>query len=170
MTDLIVKVFPELAGQPFHIVLISLALLCGYQLLYAVASWRVYEKMGEKGWYSLIPLFNYYILYKRCYSVKAFWKFVVISLIALICDYGSMRFSLQENIELLVNIIYIICSIWLLYEQIIMLIRLSKAFDHGVLFGWGLYLFQIVFMLILAFGKSEYLENPEESKKWTVKL
>ena len=29
-----------------------------------VACWKVFEKAGQKGWSSLIPFYNYYVLFK----------------------------------------------------------------------------------------------------------
>ena len=36
----------------------------GFIVLYAIAGWVVYVKAGEKGWKSLIPIYNFYVLLK----------------------------------------------------------------------------------------------------------
>ena len=34
-----------------------------YYILLVVAGWKIFEKAGEKGWKSLIPIYNTYIFY-----------------------------------------------------------------------------------------------------------
>lgn len=39
-------------------------LLLALSIFMVVCEWRIYKKAGEKGWKSLIPLYNTYTLYK----------------------------------------------------------------------------------------------------------
>lgn len=40
--------------------------------------------------------------------------------------------------------------------SIVLVFKLAKAFGHGIGFGFGLWLLNPIFMIILAFGSSEY--------------
>ena len=46
--------------------------------------------------------------------------------------------------------------------NLVMNIKLSQRFGHGILFGLGLMFLTPVFTLILGLGDSEYLGNPDE--------
>ena len=58
-----------------------IAFIVGIAILFAVlqiiAAWKVFEKAGEKGWKSLIPFYNIYILF-RVLGIKEwyFWVFL----------------------------------------------------------------------------------------------
>ena len=123
-----------------------------FYVLTVIAEWRIFNKMGEPGWISLIPLVRDYILYQRTWRTQWFW-------IWLVCmafgawrifggdDGGSLRVAAGAGAALLHA-----C------EQY----RLSKSFGYGLLFTIGLIFLNPVFLLILGLGDSAYLGNPGE--------
>ena len=56
------------------ILVISLILLIAY-IVWKVAYWKIFSKAGEKGWKSLIPIYNQYILCKIV-GVSPWWMLI----------------------------------------------------------------------------------------------
>ncbi len=46
-----------------------------YTLLLLISQWRVYTKMGRKGWEGFIPIYNSYVLFKVLYGNG--WRFLL---------------------------------------------------------------------------------------------
>ncbi|HEU5187833.1 MAG TPA: DUF5684 domain-containing protein [Candidatus Saccharimonadales bacterium] len=92
-----------------------------------VAFWRVFEKAGQPGWAALIPFYNMYVLLKIV-GRPGWW------LILLFIP--------------LVNVIV----------SLVVALDMAKAFGKSTLFGVvGLWLFNIIGYLILAFGDAKYI-------------
>ena len=47
-----------------------------FYVLVVIADWKIFEKAGEAGWLSLIPVVNAYIMFKIVYGSG--WKFLLI--------------------------------------------------------------------------------------------
>ena len=99
-----------------------------------VANWKIFTKAGERGWASIVPFYNMYVLFKIAFGNG--WFF-------LLC---------------LVPVVNAVIGIMLYF-------KLSKAFGHGVGFGFGLLFLTPIFFLILAFGSSEYEGAQKRDKK-----
>lgn len=106
-------------------------------ILLIVCEWKIFSKAGEKGWKSIIPIYNTYILFKICGLSP--W-FLLIPFITMI------------PIEEIQSISYVISGLLTIYTSY----KLAKAFGHGVGYTIGLVLLPFIFYPILAFGKSEY--------------
>lgn len=95
-----------------------------------VAMWRIFEKAGEKGWKSLIPIYNSWILFEL--SGKPGWW----ALVSLVPYVGSFIFL----------VLYILA-----------MLQLAKNFGKSQSFAiFGLIIFSVVGMLILGFGDAKY--------------
>ena len=101
-------------------------------ILIIVTYWRIFKKAGKPGWASLVPLYNWIVLYKVA-GISPLWLLVylvagvpVIGPLAVICVTAYCRVSL------------------------------AKAFGKSDAFAIGLVLLHPIFMMILAFGDSEY--------------
>jgi len=46
-----------------------------YFILILVSQWRVYKKMGRKGWEGIIPIYNTFVLFKVLYGNG--WRFLL---------------------------------------------------------------------------------------------
>lgn len=151
-------VFPELAGQTWPIIAVTLSIAVVFYLLLAISEWKMYTKMGEKGWKAFIPVYNLYILLKRCSNVNYLWQFIVFGIICFIVDVLVSSKLLPDNSwQYWVCIVaQLISSIWLLVIEIKTLHAVSKSFGHGAGFTVGLIFLTFIFQLILSFGKSEY--------------
>ncbi|MCI8404863.1 MAG: hypothetical protein HFE49_08195 [Clostridia bacterium] len=117
-------------------------------VLMVVAYWNIFKKAGEPGWKSIIPVYNSYILFKISWSTVIFWITLVIGFVTGILV--NMDNTVATVIVSLLSIVTLVISIMQCY-------KLSKAFGHGVGFTLGLIFFSPIFMLILAFGSSQYV-------------
>ena len=108
--------------------LISLAIF----VLTIIANWKIFTKAGQAGWKSIIPIYNMVILYKVA-GISPWW--LLLYLTAFIPVVGTV-ISVGLTIYLMIN--------------------LAKAFGKGSGFMVGLILLNTIFMMILAFGESEY--------------
>lgn len=119
-----------------------------------IAYWQIFKKAGEKGWKSLIPAYNSYIMYKISWKTSMFWIEIALGVLYSIL-YGISYSSGSAVLSVLAYIVYIAVIV----IGIMVLHKLSKAFGHGVGFTVGLVLLCPIFILILAFGSSQYVGN-----------
>lgn len=137
-----------------------------FYIIFIIAFWKIFTKAGEKGWKSLIPIYNTYIMYKIVNMKSWFWYLIAISICASIMmtfdgynvwtmtdaqlaafNYGAHPMTLIATLGL--SIISIVASIIFAY-------RMSKVFGHGIGYTIGLLFLPCIFWLILAFGGSKY--------------
>lgn len=104
-------------------------------ILTIIANWKIFTKAGEKGWKSLIPIYNSVVLFKIA-GLSPLWIFGYFA-----------------------SIIPVIGWIAVLGLTIYLMYNLAKAFGKDSAFTVGLVLLNTIFMMILAFGKSEYQLN-----------
>lgn len=95
-------------------------------VLNAIANWVLFAKAGKPGWASLIPFYGSYCLFDIAMPGKG-WHFLL-----MLIPFYNIYLMIKLNIEL------------------------SKKFGKPALFAAGLLFFPVVFMSILAFGKSVY--------------
>lgn len=95
-----------------------------------VAMWKVFEKAGEKGWKSIIPIYNVVTLYK---IVGLSPWLLLLFLVPVVNGFAALVLTIIQDI------------------------KLAKAFGQGGGFAAGLIFLAPIFYLILGFGKSEYV-------------
>ena len=104
-------------------------------ILIIVAMWKIFTKAGEAGWKSLIPIYSSVILY-RIAGISP-WL-ILLYLLVWVPVIGPL-ISLGLTIYLMIN--------------------LANAFGKSTGFAVGLILLNTIFIMILAFGNSEYQLN-----------
>lgn len=140
-------------------------------ILLIIAEWKIFEKAGEKGWKSLIPIYGQYILFKIIGAKMWFWAFLAISVVAsiMICanplpiDANATQAEVEEILNTLDWNNYIpfiigtvttfICSIFM---DIFVAVKLAKAFGKGIAYILGLIFFTPIVLMVLGFGKAKY--------------
>ena len=120
------------SGAAFGATFVILMLVALVFFFFAiVAMWRIFEKAGEKGWKSLIPIYNSWILFEI--SGKPGWW----ALVGLIPYVGSVVYF----------VLYILAAL-----------QLAKNFGKSQTFAiFGLIIFSVVGMLMLGFGDAKYV-------------
>ncbi|MGN0817802.1 MAG: DUF5684 domain-containing protein [Candidatus Coproplasma sp.] len=165
--NFIEKVFPELAGQTLPVIIITLAITLAVYVLIVVAEWKMFTKMGEKGWKSLIPVYNLYILLKRCSKVSYLWQMIVGGVIIVIIDalyYAKVINADVPWMAIVFGLLQLAAIIWVLVLEIKYMHGVSKSFGHGAGFTVGLIFLTFIFSLILSFGSSQYQAINDENE------
>lgn len=140
-------------------------------ILIIIAWWKLFEKAGEKGWKSIIPIYNLYILFKIAHMKSWFWW----SLCVMVIGYIMMSVNMPPVITEAINnnteinfdavewgkhvpFIIGLVAVWgaEIIANIALSIKLAKAFGKGDWFAVGIFFFPYITLLILAFGKSKY--------------
>lgn len=161
------------AGGIFGAILVA-AFACALVVLVLriIANWKIFEKAGEKGWKSLIPIYCDYISYKITRMVPWFWVLIVCGIVGGFIvssdvTFTEMLYNQEEfNFEtfdvsqhLPAFLTEIVTCILSTIVGIIYAWRLKKAFKKSTGFFVGLLLLPSIFWLILAFGDSKYDKN-----------
>lgn len=156
-------------------IVFSLAL----SILLIVALWKVFEKAGEKGWKSLIPLYNLYIYCKIAWSKGWFWLLGSLPLIGIIWMFLSVflwflsrdsgletmrAFSSFKNMaNRLLGLLSTFSLIATVVATCVVNIRMAKKFGKSTGFGIGLIFLSGIFIPILWFWSAEYQEKEQKS-------
>ena len=109
-------------------------------VLTIIAQWKIFTKAGEKGWKSIIPIYNLVILFKII-GINPLW----------ILGY------LAAGIPVIGQLFALGLTIYAMY-------KLALAFGKDGAFTIGLVLLNTIFVMILAFGSAEY-QLPKEAEK-----
>ncbi|MGN1372829.1 MAG: DUF5684 domain-containing protein [Candidatus Coproplasma sp.] len=166
--NFIEKVFPELAGQTLPVIIITLSVTLAVYILIVAAEWKMFTKMGEKGWKCLIPVYNLYIMLKRCAKVSYLWQMIVGGVIIALIDILSYAKVIDAEITwmaIVFGLLQLAAIIWVLVIEIKYMHGISKSFGHGAGFTVGLILLTFIFTLILSFGSSQYQAVNQEAKE-----
>ncbi len=144
------------ASYSIHTVIVpsDFTLFSGIGILFAIA-WYVLQIIARRK--ALIPFYNSYTQYELTWSVSMFWLVIALSLA------GGILNSLIGG-GLIRAIAGIMAFAAMIIEYPMANHKLSKSFGHGVGFTIGLLLFESIFMLILGFGKSEYIGNTTKNE------
>lgn len=143
--------------------MIVLTILLGILVFIAliiIAWWKIFEKAGEKGWKSIIPFYNIYIIFKICWSKKWFWIFMLTTILpSIISEFVSENGGIKNTILSVVLVILLILEIVI---YIVQAFKLSKSFGHKAGYGFGLLFLPNIFTLIIAYGRSKYVKRLDE--------
>jgi hypothetical protein len=128
-------------------------------ILSAIGRWKVFVKAGEEGWKAIIPFYSDYILYRVSWKANFFF-------IALVLRLAGGYLSNTENNggeSMFLALLSALVGIASIVLRIALDIHIADRFGKGIGFVIGLFLLEPVFMLILGFGESRYLGNPDEN-------
>ena len=59
-------------------------------VLYVIGLWKIFEKSGEKGWKSLIPFYNFYIISKLFWGKGLWFLLIFIPVVNIIFEIITM--------------------------------------------------------------------------------
>lgn len=79
-------------------------------ILLVVAEWKIFTKAGEKGWKSLIPIYNYYILCKIADGNG--WKFLlfivpIVNLVYIIMLNYRLALSFGKDVGFTIGLVFL---------------------------------------------------------------
>ncbi len=116
-----------------------------------VAWWKLFTKAGEKGWKSLIPIYNLYV-YCRIIGIN-FWIYVLAIPVGL---YLLSLLAVSTGSAALTTVVSIAAVFYAIFFGIYEAIKLGDAFKKSTLFKVCIFFFAPICLLILAFGSSKY--------------
>jgi hypothetical protein len=123
-------------------------------LLIAICRWIIFQKAGQAGWKSLIPIYDTFVQL-RIIQRPPWWGYLIVglSLVQIVLTYmqdggTNDSFSLQL-INGIATIVAFIFSVRITHG-------ISRSFGHDIGFTLGLLFLPYIFYPILAFGSSTY--------------
>ena len=105
-----------------------------------IAMWKLFTKAGQKGWKSLIPIYSQIIMF----------RIAKISPWLLLLYFASF-------IPVIGWIVIVALNAYFAY-------KLAKAFGKDGGYAVGIFFLPVIFYMILAFGKSEYVVDDEKTE------
>lgn len=112
----------------------------------------MFQKAGEAGWKSIIPVYSTYVSFKICWGTAPFWALVAMATFAGAFA-GNGTPAGYPMLGVLVALLY--CAIAVV--GLVMLYKTSLAFGHGIGMALALLFFPNVATLVLGFGSSRYV-------------
>ncbi len=138
---------PEIGALSPTLIIIGIAV---YVLL-IITEWRILRKAGEKGWKSLIPIYNIYVSH-HIVGMSHIWFILEICtwIVELIFESSSVI------PEWAVIVFGIPTALITVASELIHIIKMCDCFGKGKLFKIGMFFIPSVFTMIIAFDNSEY--------------
>ena len=140
-------------------------------VLLVIAQWKVFEKAGEKGWKSLIPIYGQYILFKIAGAKAWFWGLLCVSIVCSIMmgantpaiDWNASQEVINGQLNLIDWSQYtpyvigmVVTCIASLVVEIVLAVKIARAFNKGGAYIFGLIFFAPIVLMVLGFGKAKY--------------
>ncbi len=126
-------------------------------VLTIIAWWKIFKKAGQPGWKSIIPLYDGHVLYGICWRPLYFW------LTALFVGGSEVIYELcikeQAQPSIVLSLLAIAMGVVGIVFIVKFCLKLARSFGKSVGFAIGLILLNTIFILILGFGKAEYVGN-----------
>lgn len=116
-------------------------------VLMIVTNFKIYKKAGEEGWKCLIPYYNTWTECKFL-GINTNWVWILIgsSFVFVFLD-GLLDTTIFSYLSYIVTF----------YFQVLRSISMAQSFGKDTGYGVGILFLQVVFLPMLAFGKSEYV-------------
>lgn len=120
--------------------MVYLVIVLAIAIVQIIAMWKLFNKAGEKGWKSIIPIYNLVILFK----ISGLSPWLILVFFATIIPFIGWIAPIALNA--------------------VLSYKLAKSFGKDGGWAVGLYFLAPIFYMILAFGKSEYIGPDGEAK------
>ena len=110
--------------------MIFMIVLClAVSIFSIIVTWKMFQKAGEEGWKSIIPVYNKIILFKIIGYKWYYILFFALGFVPVVGRIALVLFGAHYNI------------------------KLAKSYGQSIGFGIGLFLVKPVFGAIIAFSK-----------------
>ena len=119
--------------------------------LFVVAEWKILTKAGEKGWKSLIPVYNVFISH-HIVGMSHIW--FILEIVTWIIE---AILELVKGLPPWIALVFgILTAGFTVVSEVIHIIKMCNCFGKGTAFKIGMILIPDLFFLIIAYGKSVY--------------
>lgn len=123
---------------------VYLVVILAIAVVQIIGMWKIYTKAGEKGWKSIIPIYNIVILFK----IVGLSPWLIFAYLAVFIPFIG----------------WIACLALTVY----VCYCLAKSFDKDIGYAVGLWLLAPIFYMILGFGNAQYVGPYAKSKNVVV--
>ena len=147
--DALNTLFAALGAVAGVIVVIALV----WVVLNIAATWRIFNKAGEPGWKSIVPIYNNYVLYGKVWSTVWFWVTLVLNAVVF---YTQPQAVAEGASMTALQMVGAVCMIASMVLYILLNYKTAKAFGKGIGFTLGLIFLQPIFLMMLGFGSAQY--------------
>lgn len=124
-----------MAAAGAGVMVVYLIIAIAVAVVSIIAMWKIFTKAGKPGWAAIIPVYNLVVLY-QIVGINPLWLLMLIG-------------AIIPFVNFIVAIAFFILNI-------LVDIKLAKAFGKGGGFAVGLIFLPFIFQCILGFGSSEY--------------
>lgn len=125
---------------------IILSIVAIFSIIILIAKWNLYKKAGYKGWESLIPLYNNWILIKIAELNEWYYLGLISPTLFNIINIEDITITIISSLIQLTTIFFIYYNI-------------SKKFNQDLIFAILLVIFPYIMIPILGFSK-DHIYNP----------
>ena len=122
-----------------------------WYILMVIAWWRIFTKAGEKGWKSLIPIYNMWVAYKIV-GMSGWWAFLPLLTGALQGIFGGE----DGEMPAIAGFVVVAVAIVGIVVEIMSNWKMAKAFKKSDLFALLTVFFPNICGLIIGFGGAQY--------------
>lgn len=129
-----------LAATILGALMVYLFIILVIAVIQLIAMWKLYKKAGEKGWKSIVPIYNLVILFK----ISGLSPWLIFAYFAAVIPFIGWIVPIALNA--------------------VLAYKLAKSFGKDGGWAVGLYFLPTIFYMILAFGRSEYVGPGGETK------
>ncbi len=151
----------------FYLVIIAISLAIA--VLQVISQWKLFEKAGEKGWASLIPMYNYFVMVKIAtgnYTLGWVYLGICIAYTAL-CVVAQFIMGFSADSET-VSFEYVMIMLVLMAIMIpVYIIAGYVSYMFGKSYGkptvWNVCMIFIspILMIVMGFDKNTYYVGPK---------
>ena len=137
-------------------------LTIGLAVFMVIVLWRIFQKAGQPGWKTLIPVYNAIVFYNIA------WKFIyflipigimVLGIILTVIAASSGSYDATAALGAITVFLFAGAGIAMAVLEIIAMVNLAKRFGKSGGFAVGLIFLAPIFLAILAFDQSRYYLN-----------
>ena len=143
-------------SDPLQMVLIVAIILI--YVIFVAAEWKILTKAGEKGWKSLIPVYNVFVSHHIA-GMSHIWFIleVVTWILEVILELVK---GLPSWVVLAFGLFTVVFTV---VSELVHIIKMCSCFGRRTAFKIGMILIPGLFFLIIAFGRSKY-QKPVNSR------
>lgn len=128
--------------------------------------WVLFDKMGEKGWKSLIPFYGKYILFGRVWEAKIYFISLALNAALVLIGGNTVIYGINNILAgnvtgifagsggLLIFVGLFSCLSFTM--QMMLNWRMTRCFGRGLGTFLGITFLPVIFLPILAYGSSYY--------------
>ena len=129
---------------------IFMVMMLVWFILQVIADWKIFEKAGEPGWKSIIPIYNTFVEYDICWNGLYGLLFLAAPIISSFLTTGDGAPSWHAIVVTALSVVTFVL-------HFIQSVKLSKAFGKGTGFGILLFILGPICRLVLGFGSARYV-------------